>query len=156
MTYDGGGMPPDMRLALVLLSAIYIVAVVQALLVSTLLGFLTAAVGFVVLVLVIVTHGCLTSGDCSRLAWMYVFLYAAILITAIVLVALFACMKMRYNSTSGSGGTWHTLPQKKAEVTRSRAPPPPRRRWSDDDDKMWVPRNENESYPRPVVDNIDE
>lgn len=81
-------MPTSLIVAFFLLVLIYVFALVYAVLVDPRFGVVTALAGLVVFAFVIISQACLTRGGCHFLAWIYVLLYLAALLTLLFLTAI--------------------------------------------------------------------
>ena len=78
----------NMKAAILLLILIYVFAFVFTLIENIQAGLFTGFLGLVAALFMLATQACLTSGNCYIIAWMYVLIYA------IILLMLVACIGM--------------------------------------------------------------
>lgn len=106
-------MPSNLLFALILLVLIYTIAILHAALANTRTAIATALIGIIVLIFIVASHACLTTGGCYLMAWIYVFIYLAVLLTIIFATALVMCARYKSPAMSwvnsrldfSSGGT---------------------------------------------------
>ena len=91
-------MPTNLFVAYLLLCCIYALVVVPIFLLAPHVGFLSAAVGLGLLVLMLSSHTCMTTGGCIVVPWIFVILYLLVMLVLLFGAAVILTSRFKWGT----------------------------------------------------------